>query len=96
MSSRLIELAERRERLVAKIALQRTELSGHMAPWKGVCAVADQGINALRYLRQHPAWVAGAVALVVALRPRKALAWMRRGWTVWKLIRNLRQRLRGE
>lgn len=96
MSSRLIELAERRERLVAKIALQRTELSGHMAPWKGACAVVDQGVSAVRYLRQHPAWVAGALAFVVALRPRKALVWMMRGWKAWKLIRNLRQRLAGE
>lgn len=96
MNSRLIELAERREQLVARIALQRIELSGHLAPWKGVCAVADKGMDAVRFVRRHPAWMAGAAAFVLALRPRKALAWMRRGWTAWKLIRNLRQRLAGE
>ncbi|MEN6585006.1 MAG: YqjK-like family protein [Sulfuricella sp.] len=93
MNSRLIELAERRERLVAKIALQRGELARHAAPLNSVFAVADKGVAALRFLQRHPGLVAGAVGLVVALRPRRALAWLGRGWSLWKLVQRLRQRL---
>jgi hypothetical protein len=95
MNRRLIELAERRERLVAKAALQRAELARHAVPWKGVFAVADKGVEAARYLRRHPGLVAGAVGFFVALRPRRALAWLRRGWSVWRMVQKLRQRLSG-
>ncbi|BCB27731.1 hypothetical protein SKTS_26170 [Sulfurimicrobium lacus] len=93
MNSRLIELAERRERLVAKIAAQRGELARHVVPLKGVFAVADKGVAAVRFLQRHPGLVAGAVGLFVALRPRRALAWLGRGWSLWKLVQRLRQRL---
>jgi len=95
MNNRLIELAERRERLVAKIAMQRGELAYHAAPWKGVCAIADKGIAAARFLQRHPGLVAGAVGLLVALRPRRALAWLGRGWSLWKVAQRLRQRMGG-
>lgn len=93
MSKRLIELAERRERLVALAALQRSELSRKLFPLKAGCAVVDKGAMALRYLQQHPAVVAGGVGLLVALRPRKALAWLKRGWFAWRVVQKLRQRL---
>lgn len=95
MNRRLIELAERRERLVAKAALQRDELARRAAPWKGVLAVADRGVEAVRYLRRHPGLVAGAVGLFVALRPARAFSWLRRGWSAWRMWRKLRQRLNG-
>jgi hypothetical protein len=95
MKSRLIELAERRERLVAKIALQRGELARHAAPWQGVCAMADKGVAAARFLQRHPGLVAGVVGLFVALRPRRAFAWLGRGWSLWKVVQRLRQRLGG-
>jgi hypothetical protein len=95
VSKRLIELAERRERLVALAALQRSEFSRNLSPLKAGCAVADKGVMALRYLQQHPALVAGGVALLVALRPRKAFGWLRRGWFAWRLVQKLRQRLGG-
>lgn len=95
MSKRLIELAERRERLVALAALQRSEFSRKLSPLKTGCAIADKGVMAVRYLRQHPALVAGGVGLLVALRPRKAFSWIKRGWFVWRLAQKLRHRLGG-
>jgi len=95
MKSRLIELAERRERLVAKIAVQRGQFARHAAPWKGVCAIADKGVAAVHFLQRHPGLVAGAVGLFVALRPRRAFAWLGRGWSLWKVVQRLRQRLGG-
>jgi hypothetical protein len=95
MSKRLVELAERRERLVAQAALQRTEFSRCLAPVKAGCKVADRGVMVLRYLQQHPVLVAGMVGLLVALKPRKAFSWMKRGWFAWRMVQKLRQRLAG-
>ncbi len=95
MSKRLIELTERRERLVALAALQRSTFSHNLSPLKTGCAVADKGVMALRYLQRHPALVAGGVALLVALRPRKAFVWLRRGWFTWRMVQKVRQRLVG-
>ncbi|MFN3398522.1 MAG: YqjK-like family protein [Sulfurimicrobium sp.] len=93
MNSRLIELAEHRERLLARISRQRDELAHHASPLKAVFAVADKGVAAARFLRRHPGLVAGAVGLFVALRPRLALRWLGRGWSLWKVVQKLRQRL---
>lgn len=93
MNDRLIELAERRERLIAKIAMQRGDLARYTAPWKGVLAVADKGVAGVRLLRQHPEYVAAAVGLFVALRPHRALAWLGRGWSIWTVLQRLRRRL---
>lgn len=93
MSRRLIELAERRERLIALAASQRSEFSRSISPFKAGFAVADKGVMAVRYLQAHPALVAGGVGLFVALRPRKAFAWMRRGWFAWRMVQKLRQRM---
>lgn len=95
MSQRLIQLAERRERLVARIAAQRSELSRNLFPLKAGCAVADKGLQALRYMQQHPALVAGGVGMLVAMRPRKAFAWLKRGWLAWRMIKKLRQGVAG-
>lgn len=93
MSKRMVELAERRERLVALAASQRLEFSNNLSPLKTGCAVADKGAMAVRYLQQHPALVAGGLGLLLALRPRKAWGWVRRGWFAWRMLQNLRQRL---
>ncbi len=95
MSKRLIELAERRERLVALAAMQRSEFSRNLSPVKLGCSVADKGIAVARYLQQHPAMVAGGVGLLVALRPRRAIYWLKRGWFAWRMVQKLRQRLSG-
>lgn len=91
MSSRLIELAERREHLVAKIALQRGELAHHAASWKGVFATVDKGVAGLRYLRQHPGLLVGAAALLLVFRPRRALNWVKWGWPAWRVVKKIRQ-----
>lgn len=95
MSKRQIQLAERRERLVALAASQRSEFSRNLSPLKAGCAIADKGIMTVRYLQRHPALVAGGVGLLVALRPRKAINWLKRGWFTWRMVQKLRQRLGG-
>jgi hypothetical protein len=91
MKQRLAQLAERRRRLVAQAAAQRTALAHDLQPWRARLALVDQGVAVVRYVGRHPALIAGAVLLLVALRPRQAGKWLQRGWVAWQLGRRLRR-----
>lgn len=92
MNEKSIRLAERRERLVAQAAAQRMALAQNIEPWRNPLARADQGLAALRYIKSHPAWIVGGVALLAALRPGRAGKWLRRGWVTWQMVHKLRGR----
>jgi hypothetical protein len=85
MNAKLSELAERRTTLVARAATQRAELSQTLAPWRGSFAVVDEGLVAVRYIRNHAALLVGVVAFVVPLRPLRVARWLRRGWMMWRM-----------
>jgi hypothetical protein len=93
VSQCLIALAERRERLIAKSANLRAGFVVEAQPLKRVLAIADRGVEGVRYLQQHPGIVAAAAGLFVALRPRRAISWAMKGWSMWRVYRNVRQRL---
>jgi len=84
MNAKLTRLAERRTTLVARAATERVELSQTLARWRESLAVVDEGLVAVRYIRNHAALVVGVVAFVAALRPLRAGKWVRRGWLVWR------------
>jgi hypothetical protein len=90
MNEKLFELALRRERLIAQAAQQRTTLARSVQVWRVPLALADEGLAALRYLKQHPMWVVGGVAVVVVLRPRSVAKWVRRGWAAYRIVRRVR------
>ena len=85
-----IRLAERRERLIAQAATQRTTLAQCIEPWRVPLARVDQGLNLLRAVKRHPAWIVGGVALFALLRPARVGKWLRRGWVAWRAIHKLR------
>ena len=89
MNERMIQLAERREHLIALAATQRTALARNIEPWRMPLALADQGLAALRYIKNHPAWLIGGVALFAVVRPKGLGKWMRRGWVAWRIMRKL-------
>jgi hypothetical protein len=84
MNRKLIELADRRAVLVRRAAAQRMELSQALAPWRGPLAVADEGLAAIRYIRNHAALLVGVVAFVTPFRPLRLAGLLRRGWLVWR------------
>ena len=92
MNEKLIRLAERRERLVAKAAAQRMALAQYIEPWRIPLARADQGLAALRFIKSHPAWLVGGGVLLAALRPGRVGKWLRRGWVTWQILHQLRGR----
>lgn len=90
MNANLVRLAERRERLVAQAAAQRRALGQDLGPWRKPLALADQGVNALRYIRSHPEWLVGVVILLAVLRPRRVGKWLGRGLVSWQVMHRLR------
>jgi hypothetical protein len=88
----LIRLAERRERLVTRAAKQRVALAQNIEPYRIPLALADRGINALRYIKSHPEWIVGVVVLLAALRPGRVGKWLGRGWVTWQMMYSLRGR----
>lgn len=89
MSEKLNLLVKRRNQLIAQAAVQRAALAHDVMPWRARLALADQGVAVIRYVRRHPALMAGTALLVTALRPRRIGKWLQHGWLVWRLGRRL-------
>lgn len=84
------QLAERRAHLIAQAAAQRTTLAQCIAPWRVPLARVDQGLNLLRAVKRHPAWIVGGIALFAVLRPARVGKWLGRGWVAWQVLHRLR------
>ena len=91
MRERLLELAERRAHLQARARSERESILVLLAPADGAAAVVASALRAaqraLGEARRHPLIMVTGVALIVALRPRRALTWLARGWSLWRLYR---------
>jgi len=88
MNEQMLAVMQRRGELLAKIAAQRGQVAQIGARWQTPLALADQGLAAVRFLRSHPALVAGVVALFV-IRRRGVVGLVKSGWRVWKGYRFL-------
>jgi len=93
MNNKRTQLAERRAELVNRIARQREELTQAFTPLRVPFTFADKGLHALRYVAKHPAMVAGAMALAVALRPKRWLFVLENGWLAWRIAMAAKRRL---
>lgn len=87
MRERLIVLRERRTRLLERASAERERLArvvqatGIAEPW------LEAGERLVAQARRHPGWVLAAVAVVVALKPRRAIAYAVKGWSLYQLYR---------
>jgi hypothetical protein len=84
---RLAQLRRERERLVLLAAAQRDAVARDFHPMERPLAIADTVVDGLRYLRAHPGFVVAGVAVIVALRPRRAVAWATRALGAWRTYR---------
>lgn len=88
MNDNLRKLAKRRELLVARAEAQRLLLSESIDAWRKPLAVVNQGLYALRYVKNHPLMiVGGGAALLSILRPSGLAKWLRFGWLASLLLR---------
>jgi len=86
---RLVELSRRRAELVAHSAAQRAELGDISQAWRVPMAIVDQGVTVWRFLRIHPALLAGLGVAFAVARPRRAVKWLGRGWALWRFFRGM-------
>lgn len=89
MNGQSTRLAERRERLVAQAAAQRTALAQNLAPWRAPLALADRGVAALHCLARHPALLVVATLAIAAWRPRRLGQGLGLVWGAWRFGRRL-------
>jgi len=79
-----VSLALRKERLLERIASQRSQIEACAEPFKKPLAVADKLVEAGRFVKSQP-WIAGVgvFATVVLLR-HNLFRWIGRGWALWR------------
>ncbi|MET0290750.1 MAG: YqjK family protein [Steroidobacteraceae bacterium] len=77
--SRVEELRERRESLIARSAGLRRQLVEYGNDLEDSLTRVDRGIRTVRSLSAKPLVLAAGGALLFALGPRRAMAWISRG-----------------
>jgi len=88
---RLISLGEQRARLLGRARVEREQLSAHVARIDASLSWIDVARKGLHEARQHPLWVALAVVVVVALRPRNAANLAISALSLWRLYHRARR-----
>ena len=93
MNKKLLLLAQRRKRLGLEAAQQRVRLEQAVEVWRGPLALADQGLAAMSFIKNHPFYVAGISAIIVRLFRKSFIGkWLGRGMMAWQLITKLQRR----
>lgn len=85
--ARLLVLAERRARLMARAQAERERLAGFVAQADEAASWIGTGRRLLEELGRRPLLVAAGAAFLIALRPRRAFGWLAKGWSLWRLYR---------
>jgi len=85
------ELVLRQQRLLVRSAQLRTILADQAQVLQRPLALADQAQSGLQWLYRNPQWPLGALALVVLVRPRRAIVWGGRLWWAWKTLKQTKK-----
>jgi hypothetical protein len=83
----LIELARRKERLIARAEAQRTAVVASFRSLQGPIGIVDRGVDIARFLRGHPLLVTAIVATFTVFRRRGLLSMAGRALSVWRVWR---------
>lgn len=84
-------LTRRQQQLRLRSAELRVTLAHQAQDLKIPLAVADQVVTGVQWLRQHPLWPLGTLALLALKRPRRILRWAPRllgGWQLYLRARD--------
>jgi len=85
----LIELARRKERLIARAESQRMAVGTSFRELQAPIAIVDRGLAVGRFLRAHPVLVVALVGAVTVFRRRGLVSVAGRALTAWRLWRSL-------
>jgi len=80
MNKRLVAIANRRQILLKNIEAQRMDVTEISVRWQKPLALADTGLKAVHFVRNHPALVAGGLAAFMAWRRKGVAGLAGEGW----------------
>lgn len=80
MKLRLAELSDRRLGLLEKIEAQRREVAEISVDFKKPIALADTGLKAVRFIRNHPVLASGGFAALLSIRGMGIAGLAKKGW----------------
>ena len=85
------DLHTRQNRLLQRSAALRLRASAELQQMGPVLAMGDRLLQAGTWLRRNPVYLAGALAVLVVLKPRIVLRTSARAWTLWQSWQNARR-----
>lgn len=85
------EVLLRRERLVLRSDQLRVTWSQQVQVLRRPLGMADKARSATQWLLQHPEWPLGVLALLVVLRPGRALRWASYAWQGYGVYRRVQR-----
>ena len=85
MKKRLAVMANRRRILLERIETQRRDVADISLGFQKPFALADTGLEAVRFIRNHPGWVAGSLAVLLSLRGKGIAGLAQKGWRLMYL-----------
>jgi len=95
---RLIEIARRKERLIARAGAQRAAIGETIRQLRRPIGVLDHGLEVVRFLQAHPLLVASGVALLAVFRRRRLVSLtgsLLTAWRLWPVVSAWLARVRG-
>lgn len=87
MTSRLIELALKKQRLQFESDQLRDQWRAHVHGLAPAIGAADQVRESFGWLRRHPEVLIGVGVAVVVVKPRAVWRWFKRGFVAWQFWR---------
>ncbi|MDY0014259.1 MAG: YqjK-like family protein [Rhodocyclaceae bacterium] len=93
MNPAIVELALRKQRLQLRSEAQRTVLLEGLAVADGVLGRVDRLRDGAHWLKTHAPAVTTFAAVLLLMRPRFTLRWLRRGFVGYQLFRRAKARL---
>jgi len=98
MNEKLAILAARKQQLIEKAAVQRQLIAQNMQSLHQPIVMADRGLQVLRYFRQYPVLMIGISSLsgilIRRLQVARFTALLQTGWSVFQLVRDVRESIR--
>lgn len=86
---RMIDVARRKERLLARCEGHRLVIAQTYRRWQEPARIIDRAWAVVHFLRLHPAVLAVAVAAATVLGRRHLFTWAGRGLVAWRAWRTL-------
>jgi len=87
MNKKLMQLAQKRQKLIEQATEQRLAIKQNLASWQTPLTLASRGFNAVRYIKNNPALMIGVMSLFGMLRPTRIGKWVHGGWMLMQVAR---------